>query len=85
MLASKAMTQGTAESFFMLTNYDPDWNIEDLTDIEIYAVIRYLEPETSSAKKQKQNATTTPDNGVICACLYVAVLISLAFLWFSSR
>jgi hypothetical protein len=34
----------------MLANYDPDRNIEELTDTEIYAAIRYLEPDTSSAK-----------------------------------
>ena len=33
----------------MLTNYDPDSNIDNLTDIEIYAAIRYLEPDISSA------------------------------------
>jgi hypothetical protein len=27
----------------MLANYDPDWNIADLSDTEIYAAIRYLE------------------------------------------
>jgi hypothetical protein len=39
----------------MLTNYDPDWNIEDLTDAEIYAAIRYLEPATSGAGGQKDD------------------------------
>jgi hypothetical protein len=26
----------------MLANHEPDWNIDDLTDAEIYAAIRYL-------------------------------------------
>jgi hypothetical protein len=29
----------------MLTNHDSDWNIEDVTDTEICAAIRYLEPD----------------------------------------
>jgi len=72
----------------MLANYDPDWNIEDLTDAQIYAAIRYLEPDTSSADEQKDDTPTTPnfDNGVvICVCLYIAVLVCLSFLWFNSR
>jgi hypothetical protein len=71
----------------MLANYDPDWNIEDLTDTEIYAAIRYLEPDTRRANEQKDDTPTTQkfDKGVvICACLYIAVLVCLAFLWFHS-
>jgi hypothetical protein len=71
----------------MLANYDPDWNIEDLTDTEVYAAIRYLELDTSSADDQEDDASTTQnsDKGVvICVCLYVAVLVCLAFLWFDS-
>ena len=29
----------------MLTNHEPDRNIEDLTDTEIYVAIRNLEPD----------------------------------------
>jgi hypothetical protein len=71
----------------MLANYDPDWNIEDLTDTEVYAAIRYLELDTSSADDQEDDTSTTQnsDKGVvICVCLYVAVLVCLAFLWFDS-
>jgi hypothetical protein len=71
----------------MLANYDPDWNIEDLTDTEIHAAIRYLEPDTSCANEQKDDIPTTQtfDKGVvICACIYIAVLVCLAFLWFYS-
>jgi hypothetical protein len=71
----------------MLANYDPDWNIEDLTDTEIYAAICYLDLDTSSADDQEDDTSTTQnfDKGVvICVCLYVAVLVCLAFLWFDS-
>ena len=72
----------------MLANCNPDLNIGYRTDTEIYAAIRYLEPDTSSADGQKDHTRTTQnfDKGVvICACLYTAVLVCLAFLWLYSR
>ena len=77
------MTQGT----LMLANYDPDWNVEDLTDTEIYDAIRYLEPDRSRANRQKDGTPTTStfDKGtVICICLYTAALVCLVCLWFYS-
>jgi hypothetical protein len=60
----------------MLTNHEPDRNIEDLTDAEIYAAIRYLERAETSTDDQNDN------NGVvICVCLYIALLGCLAFVW----
>ena len=35
----------------MLTNQEPDRNIEDLTETEIYDLIRYLEPNPPSASE----------------------------------
>ena len=32
----------------MLANQEPDWNIDGLSDTEIYAAIRYLEPHENS-------------------------------------
>ena len=69
----------------MLTNYDPDWNIDDLTDTEIYAAIRYLEAELTNGDQQDADDQDKDNGAVICACLYVAVLVSLAFLWFYWR
>jgi hypothetical protein len=73
----------------MLTNPEPDRNIEELNDDDIYAAIRYLEPNPSSANKQSDDSTTikeNDDNGVvICACLYIALLGSLAVFWLYSR
>jgi hypothetical protein len=37
----------------MPTNHDPDSNIDDLTDIEIYVAIRYLEPDPTNADEQQ--------------------------------
>jgi hypothetical protein len=60
----------------MLANHEPDRNIEDLNDAEIYAAIRYLEA-AESAEEQNND-----DNGVvICVCLYIAMSVCLAFLW----
>jgi hypothetical protein len=64
----------------MLTNEEPDWNTDDITDAEIYAAIRYLEPESGNAAEQNSDGQGQ-DNGVaICVCLYVALLGCLAFL-----
>jgi len=58
----------------MLINDEPDWNIEDLTDAEIYAAICYLEPESQCPNEENN------DYGVlICVCLYVALIGYLAF------
>jgi hypothetical protein len=73
----------------MLTNPEPDRNIEELNDDEIYAAIRYLEPGPRSASKQSDDTATTnenDDNGVvICVCLYIAVLACLAVFWLYLR
>jgi hypothetical protein len=46
----------------MLANNDSDWNIEDLTDTEIYAAIRYLEPKLRKwgERRYSHNQTETP-------------------------
>jgi hypothetical protein len=51
-------------------------SIEDLTDAQIYEAIRYLEREPENGDDGDG------DNGVlICVCLYIALLIGLAFWW----
>jgi hypothetical protein len=65
----------------MLTNHEPDRNIEDLTDTEMCDAIRYLEPDQKSAK-EKDEDDREKDNGVfICVFLYIALLVCLAFVW----
>ena len=68
----------------MLTNQEPDWNIDDLTDTEIYAAIRYLEADRRTEDKQDTN---DQDNTgvVICVSLYIVLLGCLAFVWFYWR
>ena len=68
----------------MLTSPEPDRNIEELHDDEIYAAIRYLErkPPTPSKKSDAPVPTQNDDKGVaICVCLYFALLGCLVFVW----
>jgi hypothetical protein len=73
----------------MLTNPEPDRNIEELSDDEIYAAIRYLELDPRSASKQIDDTATTEENDhngvLICGCLYIAVLVCLAVFWLYFR
>jgi hypothetical protein len=65
----------------MLTNQEPDWNIDDLTDPEIYAAIRYLEADPRPEDKQDANDQNTDNGVVICVSLYIVLLGCLAFVW----
>jgi hypothetical protein len=65
----------------MLTNQEPDRNIEDLTDTEIYDAIRYLEPNPRRAKEMDEDDREEDNGVVICAFLYIALLGCLAFVW----
>ncbi len=73
----------------MLTNPEPDRNIDELSDDEIYAAIRYLEPAPGCKSAQDADPPTGPQNYddgvVICVCLYVAVLGCLAVFWLYLR
>jgi hypothetical protein len=73
----------------MLRNHEPDRNIEDLTETEIYDAIRYLEPDPKRANGQNDDIAITDkndDNGVvICVVLYVALLVCLVSVWFYWR
>ena len=63
----------------MLTNQEPDRNIEDLTDTEIHDAIRYLEPDPKSAKEKGEDDREKDNGVIICVCLYIALLGCLAF------
>ena len=69
----------------MLTNHEPDRNIEELTDTEICDAIRYLEPDPKSANEMDGNDRDKDNGVVICVFLYVALLVCLAFVWFYWR
>lgn len=69
----------------MLRNYDSDWNIDDLTDTEIYAAIRYLEPNPGNANEQDTDEDTNDNGVVIGVCLYIALSVCIALFWFYWR
>jgi hypothetical protein len=58
----------------MLTNQEPDWNIDDLTETEIYAAIRYLEADPRTGNKHDANDQDKDNGVVICVCLYILML-----------
>jgi len=65
----------------MLTNHEPDRNIEDLTETETYEAIRYLEPEPQNTNEMN-GGDRGKDNGVvICIALYAALVVCMAFVW----
>jgi hypothetical protein len=66
-------------------NQEPDWNIDDLTDSQIYAAIRYLEENPRTVDKQDTYDQSKDNSAVICVCLYILLLGCLAFLWFCWR
>lgn len=63
---------------------EPERNIEERTDYEIYAAIRYLEATPTVASKQSAGAAATEqcdDHGaVISVCSYIGVLDGLVAL-----
>ena len=65
----------------MLTNHEPDRNIEDLTDPEIYDAIRYLEPDPKGVKEMVEGYREKDGGVVICVSLYIALLGCLVFVW----
>jgi hypothetical protein len=60
----------------MLKNHEPDRNLGDLTDTEIYAAIRYLETELPYGEESDGARLAT------AVGLFVLVLSALGFVWF---
>ena len=75
----------------MLTNHEPDWNGEERNEDEIYAAIRYLEPDPRSADEglasyDAVTANQNDDSGVVISiCLYIVVAGCLAVFWLYLR
>jgi hypothetical protein len=60
----------------MLKNYEPDRNMEDLSDAEINAAIGYLDRD--SLPRNKQNARID----VVSAICLISWLAVIGFIWF---
>jgi hypothetical protein len=53
----------------MAKKQESKWNVEDLTDIEIYEAIRYLEPNSTSRTEESDHSDL-----VICVGLLILLL-----------
>lgn len=60
----------------MLKNYEPDRNMEDLSDAEIYATIHYLDPDSLHGKKQNDHG------GLASAIFLILWLVVIGSIWF---
>lgn len=60
----------------MPMKHETKWNFEELTDTEIYEVIRYLEPDPVCDEEQNEGATF-----VICISLFILLLGCVGFTW----
>jgi hypothetical protein len=61
----------------MAKKHESNWNIEDLTDAEVYDSIRDLEPDPMWRKQQDDNVAF-----VICVSLFILLLGCIGFIWF---
>jgi hypothetical protein len=59
----------------MPTNHEPDRNIEDLTETEIYNAIRYLEPYPRNTN-EKQDDTAA----LVAAIIFVILMLGLGLM-----
>jgi hypothetical protein len=73
------------EYVVMLQNDEPDRNIDELTDEEVYSAIRYLEshsdPKRNHQPDSRAKVEENDNGGAICVCLYIAILACLGFAW----
>ena len=60
----------------MAKKYESKSNIDNLTDAEIYAAIRDLEPDPKRATKLDDDAVF-----MICMSLWILLLGCLGFIW----
>jgi hypothetical protein len=57
-------------------NRDPKWNIEDLTNAQIWDAIRYLEPGDPMCRHQNEAAALA-----ISISLFILLLGAVALVW----
>ena len=53
----------------MAKRHESKWNLENLTDPEIYDAIRYLEPNSTSGIEEKD------DSGVVICISFLIILL----------
>ena len=64
----------------MSKKQESKWNIEELSDPDIYDAIRYLEPDPICRNQQKDETAF-----VICATVVILLLGCLGFMWLYLR
>jgi hypothetical protein len=64
----------------MSKKQESKWNIEEISDPDIYDAIRYLEPDPICRKQQKDETAF-----VICATVVILLLGCLGFMWLYLR
>jgi len=60
----------------MAKKLDSRWNIEELSDPDIYDAIRYLEPDPTCRNEQKDDTAF-----VICVTVVILLLGCVGFVW----
>ena len=60
----------------MAEKYEPEWKTENLTDAEIYAAIRDLEPDSRNVNEPDNDAVF-----LICVSLLIMLLGFLGLIW----
>jgi hypothetical protein len=59
----------------MLTNHEPDRNIEELSETEIYKAIRYLEPRPRNTNEKQDDIAA-----LVAAIIFVIVMLGLGLM-----
>lgn len=59
----------------MLTNQDPERNIDDLTETEIYNAIRYLEPHPRNINDRKDDTTA-----LVAVIIFLILMLGLGLM-----
>lgn len=65
----------------MPKEHEYGWNIEDLSDAEIAAVIHYLDPTPTDEKLRKADITVR----TLCVAFIALMFVAVVFLWFYLR
>jgi hypothetical protein len=60
----------------MAKKHESKWNIEEMTDPDIFDAIRYLEPDRACASEQHNDSAF-----VICVTIVILLLGCLGFMW----
>lgn len=67
----------------MPKKHESKWNIEDLTDADIFAAIQYLDCDSLNGRKSESDGASENESCALAICLLLIGLLSgcLAFIW----